>query len=65
MSVKEIEIAITQLDPSDVSELASWVADYHQNLWDEQIEDDLESGCLDALLVEVDAEYEAGMATPL
>lgn len=65
MSVKEIEIVITQLNSSDVSELASWVADYHQNLWDEQIEDDLESGRLDALLAEVDKEYEAGLARPL
>ena len=34
-------------------------------LWDKQIEHDLESGCLDALLAEVDKEYEAGRAQPL
>ncbi len=33
--------------------------------WDEQIEDDLDAGRLDALLAEVDREYEAGLARPL
>jgi len=32
---------------------------------DEQIEDDLESGRLDALLAEVDKEYGVGLAQPL
>ena len=34
-------------------------------LWDKQIEEDLETGRLDALLAEVDDEYEAGLAQPL
>jgi len=33
--------------------------------WDKQIEDDLEAGRLDALLAEVDKEYEAELAQPL
>ena len=33
--------------------------------WDKQIEDDLDAGRLDALLAEIDAEYEAGLARPL
>ncbi len=36
--------------------------EYRQQVWDRQIEDDLEDGRLDALLDEVDAEYEAGLA---
>ncbi len=34
-------------------------------LWDEQIEQDAEAGRLDALLEQVDAEYEAGLSKPL
>ena len=35
------------------------------NEWDDQIADDLDSGRLDALLAEVDEEYELGLARPL
>ena len=65
MSVKEIEAAITQLPVQDVTELMSWLAEHHAEMWDKQIEDDLDSGRLDALLAEIDQEYEAGLAKPL
>jgi BioD-like phosphotransacetylase family protein len=65
MSVKEIEAAITRLPAKEVAELMSWLAEYHAHLWDQQIEEDLEAGRLDALLAEVDKEYQAGQAQPL
>lgn len=65
MSVKEIENAITRLSPEELAELSAWLADYQAKVWDEQIERDLEAGRLDALLEEVDEEYEAGEAGPL
>ncbi|MBC7526012.1 MAG: hypothetical protein H7308_00500 [Chthonomonadaceae bacterium] len=65
MSVSEIETAITKLPIHDVRDLMTWLSDYHEKLWDAQIENDLEAGRLDALLAEVDREYEAGLARPL
>jgi hypothetical protein len=65
MSVKEIEEAIAQLSAGDVAELMTWLEEHHAQIWDKQIEDDLETGRLDALLAEVDDEYEAGLAQPL
>lgn len=65
MSVTEIETAITRLPASEVQELMAWLTEYHAQLWDQQIEDDLESGHLDALLTEVDKEYQDGLAQPL
>ncbi|PSQ87836.1 MAG: hypothetical protein BRD42_00840 [Bacteroidetes bacterium QS_3_64_15] len=65
MSVKEIENAITQLSPEELVELSAWLADYRAQVWDNQIERDLDAGRLDALLKEVDEEYEAGEAKPL
>ena len=65
MSIKEIETAITELPAQEVAELMSWIAEHHTRLWDRQIADDLEAGRLDALLAEVDKEYEAGQAQPL
>ena len=65
MSVKEIEAAITMLPSKQLGELMAWLADYDQQVWDRQIEDDLEAGRLDAALAEVDKDYQAGLAKPL
>lgn len=65
MSVKEVETAIAQLSPKELAELMAWLEEYHAQMWDRQIEEDLEAGRLDALLAEVDKEYEAGLSEPL
>ena len=65
MSIAEIESAIAQLPPDEVAALMVWLQEYHAQLWDRQIEDDLEAGRLDKLLAEVDKEYEAGLDRPL
>jgi len=63
--VREIETAITQLPVRDLARLAGWLENYQAQLWDKQIEENLEAGRLDTLLAEVDQEYEAGLAQPL
>ena len=65
MSVKEIETAITELPVNEVTELMSWLSEYHGEIWDRQIEDDIDAGRLDELLAEVDRDYQAGLARPL
>jgi hypothetical protein len=65
MTIKEIEIAITRLPIDDLTKLMVWLENYHAQMWDKQIEEDLEAGRLDALLAEVDKEYEAGLTQPL
>lgn len=65
MTVTEIETAISQLSTPDVAALMIWLADYHARMWDQQIEDDLEAGRLEALLAEVENDYQAGLARPL
>ena len=65
MSVTEIESAIVQLPAKEVAELMAWLQNYHDQLWDRQIEEDLAAGRLDKLLAEVDDEHRAGLARPL
>lgn len=65
MSVKEIELAITQLPPSEFSELMSWLEEYHAQVWDKQIEEDVEAGRLDRVLEQVKADIAAGLKKPL
>jgi hypothetical protein len=64
MTVREIEIAITRLTAKDLAQLMAWFGDYRAQMWDKQIEEDLEAGRLDAVLAEVDAEYAAGLSQP-
>lgn len=63
MSVKEIEDAILQLPPKELSKLTDWLIEYRAKSWDAEIELDLDNGSLDELLDEIDKEYEAGLAT--
>jgi hypothetical protein len=65
MSLKDIERAITQLPSNELTELVAWLHDYHHQIGDKQIEDDLDSGRLDSLIAEAEKEYEAGLARPL
>ena len=63
--IKEIKKAIVQPQAEDLDQLAHCLEDYRAQMWDEQIENDLEEGRLDALLAEVDKEYKAGLSQPL
>ena len=65
MTVSEIESAITQLTRDDLAELMQWFQHHYAEVWDRQIEEDLEAGRLDALLSKVEQEYSAGLARPL
>jgi hypothetical protein len=65
VSIPDIEAAITQLPAEQVDALMAWLEEYQPQLWDKQIEQDLETGRLDILLSEVDKEYEACLAEPL
>jgi hypothetical protein len=65
MGVGEIELAIAQLPAKELVELMAWLQNYHGQMWDKQIEDDLEAGRLDRILAEADKEYQEGSARPL
>lgn len=65
MSVTEIESAIARLPREDFVALVKWLQNYQEQMWDKQIENDLEAGRLDSLLDEVDREHQAGLAQPL
>lgn len=65
MSVQEIETAITQLSSEEFWKLSDWILEQRNRDWDRQIEDDFNSGRLDALLDQADAEYEQGLTKPV
>ena len=46
-SLAEIKEAIQNLPPADLAEIARWVNDVQEDLWDQQIEADAAAGRLD------------------
>ena len=65
MNIKELESAIAQLPPSELAELAKWFEEFHAQIWDAQLEQDVKDGRLDALLKQAEQEFEQGQCEPL
>jgi hypothetical protein len=59
-SVEEIETEIAKLTPSEVRQIAEWLAEYESELWDKQIEEDAAAGKLDEFLKEALEEHRRG-----
>lgn len=52
--LQDIEDAIERLPPEQFRELAEWLRERDQQLWDDQLDRDAESGKLDFLFAEAD-----------
>ena len=59
--VKAIEDAVKALPPQDLAEFRHWFAEFDLATWDRQIESDVASGRLDALLAEADEDHRSGL----
>jgi hypothetical protein len=55
-TLPEIEAAIKQLSDLDVRQLALWLEEYLEQMWDKQIETDLTSGKLDRIIAKAEAD---------
>ena len=65
MDVKEIESAIAALPVAKITELAKWFEEFHAQVWDRQIEQDVKAGRLDSLLEETQHDLDAGRCDEL
>lgn len=65
MSVDELQAAITHLSVEDFDRFSRWLDEYRAELWDQQIEADIATGCLDVAGERADEDFEAGRCTPL
>jgi hypothetical protein len=59
-TVAEIREAIRQLPPKEAWQLADELRDYLDALWDQQFEQDVQSGRLDAVIARARAEHASG-----
>ena len=63
--LKALEEAVAALDPSVLAEFRRWFAEFDAAAWDRQLEADLTSGTLDALLTEAEDDYSSQPRRPL
>ena len=57
MTVQEIEKAIKELPPNDISKLSEWLEEFEAQLWDTQISEDLKNGRLQELINEAETDF--------
>ena len=65
MTISEIEQAIRELSPEELSRLRAWFEEFDAQEWDKQIERDAASGKLDKIAEKALQEYRTGKAKEL
>ena len=63
--VRAIEEAVRSLRATDPAEFRRWFTEFDSAAWDRQIEADIVSGKLDALLAEAEQDYRSPPSRPL
>lgn len=64
-SIHEIEHAIHQLSPTDLSAFRQWFAEFDAGVWDRQFEQDVATGKLGDLADEAVRDFKEGRCTDL
>ncbi|WGV25864.1 hypothetical protein [Halotia branconii] len=64
-NLPEIKAAIKQLPENNIRQLAVWLQDYLDEMWDQQIADDLASGRLNNLIAIAEADIAANRVRDL
>jgi hypothetical protein len=65
MGISEIENAVRQLSPEELTRFRRWFAEFDADQWDRQIEADAKSGKLDKLADEALKHLDQGRCTEL
>ena len=56
------ERMVQDLSPDELSEFASWFAEFHSQIWDAEMERDSLTGRFDAMIEKAHKDFEAGLA---
>jgi len=64
-TIEEIESAVSLLAPSDYEKFSQWLSDYHNRMWDKEMEQDAQAGRLDTLAKEALDDLKNGRCTDL
>jgi predicted nucleic acid-binding protein len=63
--VETAERIVQDLSPDELSEFASWFADFHAQMWDAEIERDSLAGRFDAMIKRAHEDFKNGLANEL
>lgn len=58
--IQEIEKAISNLTPEELSRFRAWFEEFDAATWDKQIEEDVKSGRLDAIAGQAISDFKKG-----
>jgi len=58
--VQKIESEVQSLSLSEFKQLRNWIDDYEQQMWDVQLEQDIQAGKLDSLAEEALKQFDSG-----
>jgi hypothetical protein len=64
-NVQEIERAIQKLTPAEIRQVAEWLEEFREELWDQQIDADIKASRLDPLWQRAKADIAGGRVKPL
>jgi len=64
-TIQEIQTAVSQLSPDELSAFRAWFAEFDAKTWDQQFEQDVAAGRLDALAEEALQDLRKGQCTDL
>lgn len=63
--VQEIEQQVSHLTPEELAAFRKWFADFDAEIWDRQLESDVQEGKLDALARRALRDHAEGKSTKL
>jgi hypothetical protein len=65
MRIEELESAVIELPPDDLSRFSEWFQEFIAEQWDRRIEADIKAGKFVAAGKQADSDFEAGRCTEL
>jgi hypothetical protein len=64
-TIEEIQTAVSELSPEELSVFRAWFAEFDAKVWDQEFEQDVAAGRLDALAEEALRDLREGRCTDL
>ena len=64
-TIQEIQTAVSELSPEELSVFRAWFAEFDAKVWDQEFERDVAAGRLDALAEEALRDLREGRCTDL
>lgn len=64
-TIQEIQTAVSELSPEELSVFRAWFAEFDAKVWDQELEQDVAAGRLEALAEEALRDLREGRCTDL